>query len=551
MIAVPRHAASGVHPRSIPGLSHGFIALLVGVIATMLLLLSAPSIGLTWDEPSYIVAGESYIRWFGRLVRDPAYAFSDPGIMEYWGPNHEHPPLAKVWSGAFWVVSRSVLDDLTAHRLGPIILAGILAGLLYHITARDYGHVAGLSAAAAAMTMPRFFFHAHLIALDVPAAIMMFLVVYVFWLTRTRRGLRWTIALGVAWGLALATKFNAISVLPILGLWTLIFERRWALVGRLFGAAMIGLATSLALWPWMYHDTFNRVKEYTAYITVEHSPIPQWYLGRLHQPPPWHFPFVMLLVVVPATLTLLYMLSIVRALLGGRRQAFAWLMIFNAIVPCLLLTSGKTFVYDNERLFIAAFPYLAVLAGLGFGWVVEQIPRITRRLRRPSWSRPLALAIALVAFVPHILHAATLYPHLLSYYSEAIGGVSNATRLGFETTYWSETYREALPYLNRNARPNDVIWVQYYSYDVMLYYQQHGLLRRDLFIVWPPGSWTPLGRYGLGGMESNIEDADYVVLQYRQTGFSDESNAVRHGSQPVFQVSRHGVPLLEIYKDAD
>jgi len=40
-----------------------------------------------------------------------------------------------------------------------------------------------------------------------------------------------------------------------------------------------------------------------------------------------------------------------------------------------------------------------------------------------------------VLFAPHLTITAHMYPHLLSYYSEAVGGLRGATRLGLETTY--------------------------------------------------------------------------------------------------------------------
>ena len=70
-----------------------------------------------------------------------------------------HPPLDKVWSGLAWSAARFALDDLTAHRLGNILLGGALVGMLYHMVATSAGPVAGLAAAAALLTMPRFFFH--------------------------------------------------------------------------------------------------------------------------------------------------------------------------------------------------------------------------------------------------------------------------------------------------------------------------------------------------------------------------------------------------------
>jgi hypothetical protein len=58
-----------------------------------------PTIGLTWDEPTYIVAVEAYPEWYAQLLAQPSYALSAEGVARYGSTSHEHPPLSKVWSG--------------------------------------------------------------------------------------------------------------------------------------------------------------------------------------------------------------------------------------------------------------------------------------------------------------------------------------------------------------------------------------------------------------------------------------------------------------------
>jgi 4-amino-4-deoxy-L-arabinose transferase-like glycosyltransferase len=541
------------------------VALLLAALTIALLAATAPGIGLTWDEPAYIVASESYVAWLQALVTRPAFALSAQGIETYWNPNHEHPPLDKVWSGLVWDLARFVTDDLTAHRLGNILLAGGLVGMVYLVTAHGQGRqqkrggdapagfpaahewLAGLVAAAALVTMPRFFFHAHLAALDVPAAVAVFGVTFFFWQIRERPEARWDAWLGVLWGLALATKVNAIFVPPTLLLWMLLFQRRLYLFRRLVVMGVIGVPVSLVLWPWLYHDFGARLAEYVLFVTVDHWQIGQWYLGRFYMPPPWHFSFVMTAVVVPLGLTVLYLLGIARTAVDRRVQALGGLLVLSALVPMLALATGQSMVYDNDRLFMPSFPYLAALAGLGFEWIARGLHRVTAGTLKSPWPSALTAAVAGLAFIPHVALTAGLYPHLLSYYSEAIGGLPGAARLGLETTYWCETYAAALPYLNAHARPGDVIWVEDWSHDVLLYYRLHGQLGRDLEISWPRYGTTVFAREQAQGVEVSIEDADYVVVQYRQTGLDGDVQRVMHLRKPVYQLTYRGIPLMGIY----
>ena len=84
------------------------------------------------------------------------------------------------------------------------------------------------------------------------------------------------------------------------------------------------------------------------------------------------------------------------------------------------------------------------------------------------------------------------------------------------------------------------------NHDVMLYYQLHGLLNDRLRISWPYKD-SVFRREGLTGDQVPLDEADFVVLQYRQTGFRGELMGWLRGRKPVYQLSHRGIPLLEIY----
>ncbi len=555
--AVPRiRAGDQANTHSIA--RHTAVAIALATLSLLALLITEPHIGLTWDEPAYIVAARSYAEWFDLLAASPGDALRPAAIKRFWEPNHEHPPLDKIWSGAVWRMARYVLDDLTAHRLGNILLTAIAVGVLYATVASGFGGWAGVAAVAALLTLPRFFFHAHLAALDVPAAVACFLVTVLFWHTRQRRSVAWDAALGAAWGAALATKINALFVLPMLFVWMLAFARHWFLVRRVIIAGMIGLPTFVALWPWLYHDTIARLIAYIRFITVDHWRIAQWYFGEALMPPPWHFPFIMLIAVTPLAITLMALAGIARGIAAIRsasprerdQSAQIALWSLGALVPLLALTTGRTMVYDNERLFMPAFFFVAALAGVG----LDGVGRLLRRkFEQQGSTRRAAPVIALAGsslFLPHLIVTAQMYPHLLSYYSETVGGLRGATRLGLETTYWCETYAVALPYINAHAAPGAVVWAEDWSHDVLLTYQFFGRLRPDVRVALAPGAGSLFSRYGLEGTPADIADADYVIVMYRQTGFAAHPKIERWiaGRQPALRLERSGVPLMELYE---
>jgi 4-amino-4-deoxy-L-arabinose transferase-like glycosyltransferase len=528
-------------------------AIMISLFVFSLLLATNPQIGLTWDEPSYIAASESYLGWFQQVFRHPMEAFSEKGITSAWSVNSEHPPLNKIWSGVVWSVARNLTDDLTAHRMGNMFLVAVLSGLLYLLIRDAYGQIAGFAAVAALLTMPRFFFHAHLSALDVPAALSVFVVTFAFWKTLEYKHWAWGLLLGLLWGLGLATKINAIFVPVTLGVWWLIFRREKRLLNRLIIMGFTAIPVFLAVWPWLYKNTLDRLITYIGFVTTTHWQIGQYYLGQFFMPPPWHFSFVMIWAVIPLGLTGLYFIGIVRAMTEKKDGGLGWLLFLSALTPILALSLGKSMVYDNERLMMVAFPFMAGLAGAGFAWILLRLRTLSLKWRKPGLGIIGIICLVTLAFTPQMVSMLGLYPHLLSYYGEGVGGLPGATRLGLETTYWCETYRIALPIINAQAKPNDKVWVDPWSYDVLIYYQTQGLLRKDLTILAPVDIASVLGPDAPYARNYSMYAADWYIFQHRQTslgieGMNSEIVTLLNQKERVYEYSYAGVPIFTLYR---
>jgi 4-amino-4-deoxy-L-arabinose transferase-like glycosyltransferase len=521
------------------------IATVLAALTITVLLATDGSIGLTWDEPIYMEASESYIGWLGDLIQHPTYALTSEDIAQRWELNHEHPPVDKVWSGAVWSLAHLVLDDLTAHRLGNMLIASGLVGLVYLAVARGWGRPAGVVAAATLLTMPRLFFHAHLASLDFATGAAMFAFCVLFWYAQQRPLMPWTLWLGLAFGIAIGTKINALLELPVtLGLWILLFrpDQRVRLFARMTLVGLLGLAFVFVLWPWLYIDTWTRAGDYLGFMTVDHYHIGQWYLHRIYTPPPWHYPFVLTIAVVPPLTLMLSGIGAAAVMWRDSAHGLGWLLVLGGLVPMVLLVLGKAQIYDGERLWMSAFPCIAALAGVGFGSLIRLL-RTGQHPVQPRWSNPLLAAIAAAVVILPVASVRDLYPNLLSYYSEAVGGLRGATWLGLETTYWADTYAEAVPVLNARAPYGAMVWAE--AHDVLLYYQAHGMLRSDLRIA---------SNHGAEGIVPNAEgytapvsSADLVVVAYRQSGFSDGVTRWVQDGRRIYELDRQGTPLMAIF----
>jgi 4-amino-4-deoxy-L-arabinose transferase-like glycosyltransferase len=547
----------------------------VTVVVLALLLSTAAPVGVTWDEPIYSQAAENAAHWFGTLLRGgPAAAFAQTAFGMGWGLVNEHPPLVRMLNGLGWVLTRGMLPPPTTHRVGSMALAAFTVGVLAAATVRRTGVAAGLFAAAAVVTMPRVFFHAHLGALDFAHAATWFLATLAFYHAASSR--RWWAPLlaGLGLGLALLTKIDAVLLVPYWGLWLLFYRRRNVRAWLVYLFSLpVALVVLVAGWPWIWTNPVAGLVDWVKFFRV-HFEIRQWYAGRLYVKTPWYLAPVMVGITTPVVLLILAFVGLFKKdlpenhyrtfpepvegdVLRQAQDAPSISGIDSGEKQPASLTYGKgkkrrigisdwsglhllgiltvvgyymlpiTAIHDQERLLLPALLQLAVLAGGGFAmiyaWLARAISaRLLRRdLRFGSIAQSLlGVGLAILLLLPGLVGIARLHPFELSYYNELVGGAAGAQRLGMETTYYASTYGYFLPELN-NLPAGSKLWVMPNSWDVMYYYQRNGLLRDDLVLLRPPGWGSFYDDTGVLSAEGGLESADYALIDRRQTTFND------------------------------
>jgi len=499
-------------------LALGFVVLLLIAAA------ASTGPGITWDEPSYAAAGYSYYRWLAELS---FRSFDRATIDRYWAVNHEHPPAAKLVYGPAGALEREhgLLTFLTARLLAVGMFVG-LVGLVYAFVAGHFGRRAGVLAALSLVLMPRVFGHGCLAALDVPVALACFATTVVF--ARAHLG-RWrAAAAGVLWGVALLTKINAVFLPFVLIPWALWRHGRRAVVPCVM-LLVLGCATFVAGWPWLWHDTSSRICGYAVGMARraqegEHSKgttdVPVHYLGRTYRArrAPWHYPFVMTLVTVPVALLVFAVIGARRSLAGGETRGIAVLVAASGLLHILVLAAPAVPKYDGVRLFMPAFPFIACLAGVGaarvWGW------------RGMAGKAVVAAALAASALVLICTH-----PYELSYYNGLVGGAWGARKLGFETTYWGDTVTpEVMAYVNRHCPDGSTvaIWPRHHAFlDSLPWMKKELEFRRD----WEAG--TP--------------PADFLILFPRQSYLDEFTRGLLRNREPVRQWTYLGVPQCMLF----
>jgi len=238
----------------------GFLAI------SLLLALFAQAMGHAWtasitfDEGPHLAVGYTTLRTGDWRLQ----------------PVHIHPPLANVMAAAplllqsdlpdprtvegWEIASLSAVTDAVvwryphparlalAGRLPIILLTMLLAALVFRWAADRYGMWGGLLALALLAFDPNLIAHGSLITTDMAVTLFIVLTLYLLDRYRRRPSPRRLPAVGVALGMALASKVSALLLVPTVGLLLLLLPQVHSPLRRLGAALVALLLAGLTLW---------------------------------------------------------------------------------------------------------------------------------------------------------------------------------------------------------------------------------------------------------------------------------------------------------------
>lgn len=549
------------------GLALGLALAYVG-----LLVVTEPDLAMSRDESFYVTAAEDYAAWFELLAEDSHAALQRSAIDQAWDYNNEHPPLAKTAFALSWLAHKHLgvfQRDALAHRFPAMLAAGMLLVVIYLFGARVFGRQAGVFAAVTFALLPRFFYHAHLNAFDVPITLMITWTTYCYWRSLTRPG--WALMTGVAFGLALATKHNSWVLPGLFGIhfaWVAWNERsfrrahptlppRVSLVPRwLFSMALIGPALLVASWPWLWHDTLARFGQYAAFH-LRHEYYNMAYFGENYFRPPFpvSFPFVMTAYTVPLTVLLLAALALVerartlmpRALLArfwptgtyqADRRATDVLFVGSLLAPMLMIALPSTPIFGGTKHWFPAYPFLCLYAGCGFVRLSRLMyPMVAPRLGRYGLAKlagtPMRLATATLLLAPSAIETMHSHPFGLSHYTYVAGGVPGAADRGMNRQFWGFTTGSVTAWLSEHLPDGGTVYVCDTTYQAIDMLHRDGALPRNI---------RP---------SPNLATADYVLVHHEHHFAEVEFQAwVAFGTRtPAHVLTYDGVPIVTIYEN--
>lgn len=297
---------------------------------------------------------------------------------------------------------------------------------------------------------------------------------------------------------------------------------------------IIGLPMLFLFWPWLWYDGIDHMGRYMSFH-LGHEHYFQMYFGQAQQAPPFPFsvPFVLTLTTVPVLTLLLFLVGSLREFLlvpaawvlcwmrriRGRRVGHSvppqsdgvalerahspmalpeptWVpmnwgdamgrpfgraafVLINLLFPVLIIAMPNTPIFGGVKHWLLAMPFLVLLAGSGFVWLVEKFLGALGGLS--FWMRSAVGIVLLVAVVaPSVRDALKYVSFGTAYYNELVGGIRGAADLKAQRQFWSYANRQTLDTVNREAPFESRVDFQDATTGACEMYKREGWLRHDL-----------------------------------------------------------------------
>ncbi|WP_246196403.1 glycosyltransferase family 39 protein [Aquisphaera giovannonii] len=526
-----------------------------------LMLTTEPYLVIVWDE-GYTLGREERIRqWFAAMGRPASYASGwRPPYEELVPPNRLIAPRPEEMDSRakllrppaidwFWPFAREEPDGhppvyalvglagdiltpwrepLPKARLGPMLVFSLTCGAIFAFLRRRFGSWAAAAAAGAWMAQPHLFALAHYATYDGLLTSFWTLACLSFVKAievepgrpgeRPRPG--WILAFAALIALAMGTKFTGwLLPVPFLA-WSAVARSRGGALTLLAGCVLAIPLLVLLVPPW-WHDPILGVDRFlrSNLTRAQTTPLKTLFLGRIYDTPgeslPWYNTIVWTVLATPAGFLILAVAGVAWTLARERRDAVGTLFVIHWAFLLALRALPHTPGHDGVRQFLPAFGILAVLVGLGAGWVVGRL----------GWVGGLLIVVAVVEGGVTV---GVMIPVPLSYFNPVFGGLPGAVRMGMEPTYyWDALQPEVLDWLNEHSPPG----------------------RKVRFARYPT-SWLYLRRTGglrPGILPSDPGDFAWYVVQNRPGDLSPLDRHLIAHAAPAKVYGRFGVPLIWVF----
>jgi hypothetical protein len=412
----------------------------------------------TYDEPAHLASGVSYLStgiFHANLQHPPllkelsaASAMLFAGVR--WPDSLEAQTLIDDppgMSGLEWRVGNAILarnpDRILFWARLPMILIATLLGLLIYLWGRQMlGETAALGALFLYALDPTMIAHSYLVTTDVGLAACTVALLMALSHYAERPSGCGLVYCGLALGAALASKYSAVFLVPVVLVLLVAARGRRALGPFLVICAVASLVIDAAF---LLHSPMKMYMQGIARVNADHDPHYQvFFAGEFGKRFYSYFAGAYLLKEPLA--------AILAACIGLAAIVRSKRRLFLLLPPAVLFLAYTAKADDmGVRYLIPALPFAYLAGGAGLAWLIG---------RQAWWSR--GAAAVLCGWL--VVQTAAIYPDHLSYFNEsacllrdpAQTGLDGGTRCGPEwlddsNVDWGQGLKQLRGWLDRQG----------------------------------------------------------------------------------------------------
>ncbi|MDP3973327.1 MAG: hypothetical protein Q8P92_00685 [Candidatus Daviesbacteria bacterium] len=381
-----------------------------------------------------------------------------------------HLPLVAVLSAfsnrIFWG-NFGWLGDIESYQLIYLFFSAlgvfIVSAFVFDIT---HSYLASIIGGLSLALFPMFFAEAHINSKDPIQASLFAGAVWSFWrwvrMGPPAGGLKWFGMFMAFVALALAVKWNIVFLSLILLPWLILIRKseefkKWFKLRKLVLLSLLFLLFTFSflilIWPYAWNNPIQ------ASINTFNFYLKQGIGTALIQPPGFIlpggfniYPLILFLTQTPEIILILGGIGII----GIIRNKFktSYLLLLWLLISLLRLSFPEARTYGGLRQIMEVLPVMAILAGVGAGYLVRVISD-----KYSKGNKFLAPILLLVTCYLLLLPIRQLHPNQNAYFNSLAGGLKGAKEKGLIdwTLTYGNIYKQGALWLNENAQMNSNI----------------------------------------------------------------------------------------------
>ncbi len=483
--------------------AHNWIAVALVALLIALCLLSVRFNSPTADEQNHISRGYHYLVT-GNLDLNVAPPFVNAlsaipllfqrGInVPTYDVTHTKTYINQFAEEFVWVYNDAE-RIINGGRLAIIALSAVLAYFVFRWASELWGTLAGLLALFLYVLDPNILAHSQLVTTDLGVACLCFISTYFLWRFLHQRKTVDLAVAGAVLGLAQATKFSALLLLPTFALALLIeatvigkhslprgwplpaffarTDRRRAALFFLASLLVLGCCAFVAFWACYrfesgslstsgaQHVTIDRLIAHpalrqAAYRVIEAVRVPfstyfrglgwlrryaqrgapAFLMGQQSDRGWWYYFLVAFAIKTPIPVLILFGTALLLSTFAKREAAKREYLLYLPIVLFFLATF-LSFLNIGYRHILPVLPFVFLAAG-------RVLANGTKR-----WLRVAVVALC----IWHAVSSVSIYPHYLAYFNELVGGADNGYRYLVDSNLdWGQDLKNLKAYMNKNS----------------------------------------------------------------------------------------------------